>query len=214
MGTLLNWHISTGILTRIARAIIVKIRCWNVSIHWDSKDSLKSVVYAAEFFSVQLRFMLPETLSIKTSRLEERGLIEDLLKPLGIIHCSDVQEVCLKGSLNLLQYQGFVWRDPLICSNTRGLFERWWGAFNFSPMIPRSARIYRCRNSTPELRFFPLRQKFCTVFFVPSKLQSLTSPSDDNLFNAILLRILRTILVKKKPREHCYIKLNNILPRR
>ena len=34
IGILVNWHVSWGILTRIAPAILVKIHSWNVSIHY------------------------------------------------------------------------------------------------------------------------------------------------------------------------------------
>ena len=52
LGFLVNLHMSKGILTRIARAVLVKINRWNVSIYKDPNGLLQSVVHVANSFSV------------------------------------------------------------------------------------------------------------------------------------------------------------------
>ena len=50
-GILVNWRISVGILTRIAR-YPYQNTCWNVTIYLDLNNLLKCVVYVAKLFSV------------------------------------------------------------------------------------------------------------------------------------------------------------------
>ena len=51
IGMPVNWHISTGILTKIARYPRQNV-CLNVSIYWHLNDTLQSVIAVAEFFLV------------------------------------------------------------------------------------------------------------------------------------------------------------------
>ena len=52
IGIPVNWHISTGYFDKDSlQAILIKIARWNVSIYWDSNDSLQSDGYVAELFS-------------------------------------------------------------------------------------------------------------------------------------------------------------------
>ena len=57
IGILVNLHISTDILTRMAR-YPRQNTCLNVSVYYDFNDPLKRVVYVAEFFPVFMHIYL------------------------------------------------------------------------------------------------------------------------------------------------------------
>ena len=66
---LVDWHFSTDILTTMAH-YLCQNTCWNVSVYWDSNDSLKNVAYVAEFFSVWRPFIAACS---KVSKRQKKG---------------------------------------------------------------------------------------------------------------------------------------------